>query len=102
MWPVQVKRFVVAFPHVPVIALTATATARVQADVMAALGVARYQLLLGSFNRSNIEYRVCRVGWSWRGGVGELQREIFFFLFFFWEAYGRPCCCHRFRSLSRL
>ncbi|KAL0491478.1 Q-like ATP-dependent DNA helicase [Acrasis kona] len=48
------------FPGVPVMALTATATARVQADVLHQLGMDKGNacILKGSFNRDNLFYEV--------------------------------------------
>jgi len=46
------------FPHVPVMALTATATAKVQEDVQKILGLVSPHKSLMSFNRINIKYEV--------------------------------------------
>ncbi len=43
---------------VPILALTATATPRVQADVAEALGLADAQRLVGDFDRPNLTYRI--------------------------------------------
>jgi bloom syndrome protein len=42
------------FPKTPVLALTATATARVKADVVQALGLANCIVFRQSFNRPNL------------------------------------------------
>ncbi len=46
------------FPDVPLIALTATATARVRDDIVALLGMRRPRIHIASFNRPNLSYRV--------------------------------------------
>lgn len=48
------------FPTVPILALTATATARVQHDVVAQLGLKSCLLFVSSFNRENLRYEVRR------------------------------------------
>jgi bloom syndrome protein len=50
------------YPRVPLLALTATATARVQADVRAQLGIPRCVTFKSSFNRPNLRYVVGVVG----------------------------------------
>ncbi len=45
-------------PRVPVIALTATATARVRDDIVEQLGLQRGQIFLSSFDRANLFYSV--------------------------------------------
>lgn len=47
-----------AFPSVPVIALTATATEKVREDIIAQLGLAQGEKFLASFDRSNLTYLV--------------------------------------------
>jgi ATP-dependent DNA helicase RecQ len=45
-------------PNVPVIALTATATPKVQSDIVKNLGLRNHQTFISSFNRSNLYYEV--------------------------------------------
>ena len=46
------------FPGVPMLALTATATARVRADIVSQLGLNEASRYVASFNRPNLNYRV--------------------------------------------
>ncbi|MEP7072078.1 MAG: DNA helicase RecQ [Verrucomicrobiota bacterium] len=46
------------FPDVPIMALTATATERVQSDIVAQLKLREPQIFAASFNRPNLTYRV--------------------------------------------
>ncbi len=46
------------FPGVPIMALTATANARVRDDIVAQLGLKRGRVFQSSFNRPNLTYRV--------------------------------------------
>jgi ATP-dependent DNA helicase RecQ len=46
------------FPDVPLIALTATATARVRDDIVAQLGMRQPRIHIASFNRPNLSYRI--------------------------------------------
>ncbi|MBD0332865.1 MAG: ATP-dependent DNA helicase RecQ, partial [Chitinophagaceae bacterium] len=45
-------------PDVPVIALTATATPKVQSDILKNLGLKNPQVFISSFNRSNLYYEI--------------------------------------------
>lgn len=46
------------FPDIPFLALTATATERVRQDILAQLRLANPAVMIGSFNRANLFYRV--------------------------------------------
>lgn len=54
----QLAKLRVALPDVPVIALTATATERVRADIISHLKLREPQMFVASFNRPNLTYRV--------------------------------------------
>ena len=56
------------FPHVPMMALTATATARVRKDILSQLGLRDPLVHIASFNRPNLSYEVR----DKRGAFGEL------------------------------
>src|SRR5689334_18655483 len=45
-------------PDIPVIALTATATPKVQSDIIKNLGLRNHETFISSFNRSNLYYEV--------------------------------------------
>jgi ATP-dependent DNA helicase RecQ len=45
-------------PNIPVIALTATATPKVQSDIIKNLGLRNHETFISSFNRSNLYYEV--------------------------------------------
>ena len=45
-----------AFPHVPRLALTATADAHTRADILTQLGIAEHNLIIAGFDRPNIRY----------------------------------------------
>ena len=54
----ELRRVRAAFPEATVAAFTATATPRVQADIIAQLGLGRAACFRGSFNRENLYYDV--------------------------------------------
>jgi ATP-dependent DNA helicase RecQ len=54
----QLARLRAALPEVPVMALTATATERVRADIVQQLGLRNPEVFVASFNRPNLTYRV--------------------------------------------
>ncbi len=54
----ELRRFRRLFPGVPIGAFTATATKRVQADIVAQLGLQDAARFVGSFNRANLFYEV--------------------------------------------
>jgi ATP-dependent DNA helicase RecQ len=54
----ELRRLRALFPNSTLAAFTATATRRVQADILAQLGLARAATFRGSFNRANLYYRV--------------------------------------------
>ncbi|AFZ36733.1 ATP-dependent DNA helicase RecQ [Stanieria cyanosphaera PCC 7437] len=54
----QLKQFRQRYPQVPLLALTATATKRVQQDIIEQLGLQNPSVHLNSFNRFNIHYQV--------------------------------------------
>src|ERR1700710_2784341 len=45
-------------PHIPVIALTATATPKVQSDIVKNLGLRPPEIFISSFNRDNLYYEI--------------------------------------------
>ncbi|MEO0061769.1 MAG: hypothetical protein RLZZ08_329 [Pseudomonadota bacterium] len=47
-----------AFPHVPRLALTATADAHTQADILTQLGIGQDGLIVAGFDRPNIRYHI--------------------------------------------
>lgn len=54
----RLSRLRKSLPRVPLMALTATATAKVQNDIVASLGLRSPARLAASFNRPNIIYAV--------------------------------------------
>ncbi|MBU1167725.1 DNA helicase RecQ [Patescibacteria group bacterium] len=48
------------FSHVPTVALTATATPKVQDDIIEQLSLSKHQKYISSFNRDNLTFRVLR------------------------------------------
>ena len=46
------------FPHIPLIALTATAIPQVRTDIREQLGLLNAREFIGSFNRQNLQYRI--------------------------------------------
>jgi ATP-dependent DNA helicase RecQ len=54
----QLKQLRDRYPQVPILALTATATGRVQQDIIQQLGLKEANLHLASFNRTNLHYEV--------------------------------------------
>lgn len=54
----QLRKLKIHFPHVPLIALTATADKLVRNDIIEKLGLKNYEIFVSSFNRPNIFYAV--------------------------------------------
>jgi ATP-dependent DNA helicase RecQ len=46
------------YPHIPILALTASATERVRHDIIEMLGIPDAKLFVASFNRPNLSYRI--------------------------------------------
>ena len=63
------------FPQTPVIALTATATERVRADIISQLDLQRGRVFLSSFNRDNLSYAILPKGNSWGALLSLLQEQ---------------------------
>jgi len=61
------------FPETPMIALTATANARVRSDIIAQLGLADGRIFEASANRANLTYRVVPKQKAFVGLLGELR-----------------------------
>ena len=63
-----------AFPHVPRLALTATADAHTRADILAQLGIPEDGLIVAGFDRPNIRYAIRHRDNAARQ-IAELMRE---------------------------
>lgn len=63
------------FPHIPLIALTATATEKVREDIVRQLHIEKPQIFISSFNRQNLSYEVLPKKDSF-GSILELLREV--------------------------
>lgn len=63
------------FPRAPIAALTATATQRVRDDIVRQLRLARPEVLVGSFDRPNLTYRVERRADNWRRLCEVIERH---------------------------
>ena len=61
------------FPDIPLMALTATATERVRHDIVGHLHLAAPAIVIGSFNRENLVYRVIPKDKPYRQVLGFLQ-----------------------------
>ncbi|MEM6798408.1 MAG: DNA helicase RecQ [Planctomycetota bacterium] len=59
-------------PGVAMHAYTATASERVRSDIAEQLGLSNPELLVGSFDRPNLRYRVCRAA----GKLGQIEETI--------------------------
>ncbi|MEH2467343.1 DNA helicase RecQ [Nostoc sp.] len=71
----QMKSLRKRYPDVPTLALTATATDRVRADIIQQLGLKQPSIHLASFNRQNLYYEVCSKTKSAYAELLELVRE---------------------------
>jgi ATP-dependent DNA helicase RecQ len=56
----NLKMLKTIFPRVPIVALTATATEKVRADILKQLGMERAKIFISSFNRPNLHLRVVK------------------------------------------
>jgi len=54
----NLKRLRTTFPTIPIIALTATATEKVRADIITQLNLPSPKVFISSFNRANLSYEV--------------------------------------------
>jgi ATP-dependent DNA helicase RecQ len=68
----QLRCLKTAFPKASVHGYTATATEQVRADIAEQLGIADAEILVGSFDRPNLQYRVERRTDS----IGQIQRIL--------------------------
>lgn len=68
----QLRCLKTAFPNAAVHGYTATATEQVRADIAEQLGIANAEILVGSFDRPNLNYRVERR----TDATGQLQRIL--------------------------
>ena len=68
----QLRCLKTAFPNASVHGYTATATEQVRADIAEQLGIAEAEILVGSFDRPNLQYRVERRTDS----IGQIQRIL--------------------------
>ena len=68
----QLRCLKTAFPNASVHGYTATATEQVRADIAEQLGIADAEILVGSFDRPNLQYRVERRTDS----IGQIQRIL--------------------------
>eukprot|EP00252_Welwitschia_mirabilis_P025501 TRINITY_DN7994_c0_g1_i1.p1 TRINITY_DN7994_c0_g1~~TRINITY_DN7994_c0_g1_i1.p1 ORF type:complete len:638 (-),score=130.48 TRINITY_DN7994_c0_g1_i1:72-1985(-) len=66
-----------SFPHVPVMALTATATQAVREDILRVLRIPRAKVLETSFDRPNLQYKVVSKCKDSLNQLGEIIREHF-------------------------
>ncbi len=70
----EIKELRHHLPHVPVLALTATATPRVVEDIMEQLQFRSKKLIQKSFMRSNLSYEVCHTEKKWSLSLTELRK----------------------------
>ena len=71
----QLRPLLDAFPHVPRLALTATADERTRADVLEQLGIPTEGLIVAGFDRPNIRYTI-RPRQGGASQLASLMREI--------------------------